>query len=61
MFSTVLSYPRCHAVGAAKWKYIRVKCLQYRICVTSAQDLEAFIDSGEKYGVIFMCLPLYVT
>ena len=32
-----------------------------RICITSAQDLLAFIVSGEKSGVILIGLPLYVT
>jgi hypothetical protein len=29
--------------------------------MTSVQDLLAFIVSGEKYGVILIGLPLYVT
>ena len=32
-----------------------------RVCMTSAQDLMAFIISGEKSGVILIGLPLYVT
>ena len=32
-----------------------------RGCITSVQDLLAFIDSGEKSGVILIGLPLYVT
>ena len=31
------------------------------VCVTSVQDLLAFIVSGEKSGVILIGLPLYVT
>ena len=31
-----------------------------RVCMTSAQDLLAFIISGEKSGVILRGLPLYV-
>ena len=31
------------------------------VCITSVQDLLAFIVSGEKAGVILICLPLYVT
>jgi hypothetical protein len=31
-----------------------------RICVTSAQDLLAFIVSVEKSGVILIDMPLYV-
>ena len=31
------------------------------VCMTSAQDLLAFIVSGEKSGVILIGLPLYVT
>jgi hypothetical protein len=32
-----------------------------RVCLTSAQELLAFIVSGEKFGVILVGLPLYVT
>jgi hypothetical protein len=32
-----------------------------RVCMASAQDLQAFIVSGEKSGVILIGLPLYVT
>ena len=32
-----------------------------RVCITSAQDLLAFIVSGENSGVILIGLPLYVT
>jgi hypothetical protein len=32
-----------------------------RVCMTSAQDLLAFIVCGEKSGVILIGLPLYVT
>jgi hypothetical protein len=32
-----------------------------RVYITSAQDLLAFIVSGEKSGVILIGLPLYVT
>ena len=32
-----------------------------RVCMTSAQDLLAFLVSGEKSGVILIGLPLYVT
>jgi hypothetical protein len=32
-----------------------------RVCITSVQDLLAFIASGEKSGVILIGLPLYVT
>jgi hypothetical protein len=31
------------------------------VCITSVQDLLAFIISGEKSGVILIVLPLYVT
>jgi hypothetical protein len=31
------------------------------VCITFVQDLLAFIVSGEKSGVILICLPLYVT
>jgi hypothetical protein len=32
-----------------------------RVCMTSAQDILAFIFSGEKSGVILIGLPLYLT
>ena len=32
----------------------------FRVCMTSAQDLLAFIVSGEKSGVILISLPSYV-
>ena len=32
-----------------------------RVCISSVQDLLAFIVSGEKSGVILIGLPLYVT
>ena len=32
-----------------------------RVCMTSAQDLLAFIASGDKSDVILIGLPLYVT
>ena len=32
-----------------------------RVCISSAQDLLAFIVSGEMSGVILIGLPLYVT
>ena len=31
------------------------------VCITSLQDLLAFIVSGEKSGVFLIGLPLYVT
>jgi hypothetical protein len=32
-----------------------------RVCMTSVQDLLAFIVSVEKSGIILIGLPLYVT
>jgi hypothetical protein len=32
-----------------------------RVCITSVLKLPAFIDSGEKSGVVLIGLPLYVT
>jgi hypothetical protein len=31
------------------------------VCITSVQDLLAFIVSGENSGIILIGLPLYVT
>jgi hypothetical protein len=33
----------------------------FRVCMTPAQNLLAFIISGEKSGLIVIGLPLYVT
>ena len=33
----------------------------HHFCITSVQDLLAFIVSGEKSGIILIGLPLYVT
>jgi hypothetical protein len=33
----------------------------FRVCMTSVQDLLAFIVSGEKSGVVLIDLLLYVT
>jgi hypothetical protein len=33
----------------------------FKVYMISAQDLLAFIVSGEKYGVIFIGLNLYIT
>jgi hypothetical protein len=33
----------------------------HRVCMTSGQDLLAFIVSVEKTGIILIDLPLYVT
>jgi hypothetical protein len=32
-----------------------------RVCMTSAQDLLAFVVSEEKSGIVLIGLPLYVT
>jgi len=31
------------------------------MCITSAQDIQSFVVSGEKSGVILIGLTLYVT
>jgi hypothetical protein len=43
--------------------YSSLSCHLYslRVCITSVQTLLAFRVSGEKYGVILIGLPLYVT
>jgi hypothetical protein len=33
----------------------------FGVCITSVQDLLAFIVSGEKSGVILIGLPFYIT
>jgi hypothetical protein len=42
--------------GSLGWHFCSL-----RVCITSVQDLLAFIVSAEKSGVIMIGLPLYVT
>jgi hypothetical protein len=44
--------------GIVAWAGI---CVLLGVCITSVQDLLAFIVSGEKSGVNLIGLPLYVT
>ena len=43
------------------YSYLGWHLCSLRVCITSVQDLLAFIVSGEKSGVIVIGLPLYVT
>jgi hypothetical protein len=47
--------------GFAGYSSLGWHLCSFRACITSAQDLLAFIVSGEKSGVILIGLPLYVT
>ena len=61
MFSTVLSYHRCYDLGDEKLKYMKEKFLQHRVCLRSTQDVVDFINSLEKWGIILLGLPSYLT
>jgi hypothetical protein len=44
----------------ARYKSLGWHLCSLRVCMRSAQDLVAFIVSGEKSGVILIGPPLYV-
>ena len=48
-------------VNFAGYSSLACQLCSLRFCMTSAQDILAFIFSGEKSGVILIVLPLYVT
>ena len=45
----------------AGYSSLRWHLCSLRFCITSVQDLLAFIVSGENSGIILIGLPLYVT
>jgi hypothetical protein len=46
--------------GFARYSSLGWYLCSLRVCMTSVQELLAFIVSGEKSGVILIGLPLYV-
>jgi hypothetical protein len=58
--SQVLGLKVFTATTQFKWEFCWHWC-SLRVCMTPVQDPLAFIVSGEKYGVILIGLPLYVT
>jgi hypothetical protein len=64
--SVVLSWNILFSLATVIESFARYSSLGWhlcslRVCMTSAQDLLAFIASDEKSGVILIALPLYVT
>ena len=57
----ILVYPSMMIESFAGYSSLGWHLCSLRVCMTSAQDLLAFIVSGEKSGVILIGLPLYVT
>ena len=57
----VLFFPSMVIESFAEYSYLGWHLCSFRVCMTSAQDLLAFIISGEKSAVILKGLPLYVT
>ena len=45
----------------AGYSFLGCHLCSLRVCMTSSQDLLAFIVSGEKSGIILIVLLLYVT
>jgi hypothetical protein len=57
----VLFSPSMVIESFARYSNLGWHLCSLRVCMTSAQDLLAFLVSGEKSGVILIGLPLYVT
>jgi hypothetical protein len=47
--------------GFAGYSHLHWYLCSLRVCITSTQDLLAFIVSDKKYGVIRIGLPFHVT
>ena len=63
-FNFILEYlfsPSMVIVSFAVYSSLGWHLCSLKVCMRSSQDLLAFIVSGEKYGVILISLPLYVT
>jgi hypothetical protein len=56
-----LVYPSMVIESLAGYSSLGWHLCSLRVCITSVEDLLAFIVSGEKYDVILIGLPLYVT
>jgi hypothetical protein len=59
-WNTLVS-PSMVIVGFDVYSNLNCHFCSLRVCITSAQDLLAFIVSDEKSGVILIGLSLYVT
>jgi hypothetical protein len=57
----ILVFPTMVIENFAGYSSLGCYLCSLSVCMTSAQDLLAFIVSGEKSGVILIGLPLYVT
>jgi hypothetical protein len=57
----ILVFPSMVIESFAGYSSLGWHLCSLRVCMTSAQDLLAFIVSGEKSGEILIGLPLYVT
>ena len=57
----ILFFPSMVIETFAEYSSLGWHLCSLRVCMTSAQDLLAFIVSGDKSGVILIGLPLYVT
>jgi hypothetical protein len=58
---SILVSPSMIIEGFAGYSSLGWHFYSLRFCMTSSQDLVAFRISVEKFGVILMGLPLYVT
>jgi hypothetical protein len=56
-----LGFPSMIIESFAGYSSLCCHLISLRVCMTSAQDLLAFIVSGKKSGVILIGMPLYVT
>ena len=54
----ILVFPSMAIESFAGYSSLGSHLCSLRVCMTSAQDLLAFIVSGEKSGVILIGLPL---
>ena len=59
-WNTLVS-PSMAIVSLAEYSSLGWHLCSLSVCITSVQDLLAFIVSGENSGVIIVGLPLYVT
>jgi len=57
----VLVFPSMLIESFAGYSNLGWHLCSLRVCMTSVQDLLAFVVSGEKSDVILIGLPLYVT
>ena len=60
-FGLVMEYLVLSIYDNKRYTALAGKCCSLRVCMTSAQDLPAFIVSGEKSDIILIGLSLHVT